>query len=512
MNTLVDVLVATAGTGSRMKGISEGLHKGLLPYNDKPVLWHILNQVPLHLQVGVLVGHKANQIQDFCELAFPKREFIFIEIDDWLSERAGTAYSLSCAKGLVSPIFWYLPCDGIFEEPVFSHTDQKSIYFISEISPEDSHKYQTFEIGKNHEVTAAHSRISGKVNSFAFTGIMRISDSKEFFKNLEASGEKEFAAAIPLGSLTVPMNSWQDLGNEEEYLSALAKTQAFNFTKPNEFTFVLEDIILKWWNDSNSAEEKLTKPTRYPTPYPSSVRVKGEFLAYQKATGSSFYESVTEENFVKLLSWLKAELWYPEQSDISEDCSEFYERKTLSRFALMNNRLSAIEYRIRTVDGISVGDTASYLGTLDWAQFVDKAVSTTIHGDLQFDNIIFNRDTSDFKLIDWRSSFGNQTILGDIYYDFAKLLGGIRLNYKLVKENQFEVQNESGQVSLRIPLARNANALEKVLEQEVTALGLDFLHVQKLVPIIYWNMAPLHAEPFSLFLWALGMKQFEITK
>jgi hypothetical protein len=40
-------------------------------------------------------------------------------------------------------------------------------------------------------------------------------------------------------------------------------------------------------------------------------------------------------------------------------------------------------------------------------------------------------------------------------------------------------------------------------------MGLDFGHVQKLVPIIYWNMAPLHAEPFAQFLWAFSIKQFE---
>jgi hypothetical protein len=53
---------------------------------------------------------------------------------------------------------------------------------------------------------------------------------------------------------------------------------------------------------------------------------------------------------------------------------------------------------------------------------------------LQFDNILY--DGKKFKLIDWRDSFGDSRE-GDLYYDFAKLLGGIEINYKLIKKNKF---------------------------------------------------------------------------
>ena len=64
----------------------------------------------------------------------------------------------------------------------------------------------------------------------------------------------------------------------------------------------------------------------------------------------------------------------------------------------------------------------------------EKGWACNFHGDLQFDNIIYSKNK--FKLIDWRDSFDGRN-KGDIYYDFAKLLGGIDLNYKFIKKETF---------------------------------------------------------------------------
>ncbi len=39
--------------------------------------------------------------------------------------------------------------------------------------------------------------------------------------------------------------------------------------------------------------------------------------------------------------------------------------------------------------------------------------------------------------------------------------------------------------------------------------GWDYKKVQQLIPIIFWNMSPLHTAPFDMFLWYLGIKLFE---
>jgi len=506
---LIDVAIAAAGIGGRMRGISEDLHKGLLPFKDAPILWHIINEVPKTLHVGLLLGHKGQQIRDFCKLAFPDRMISFVEIDDWTSEKSGTAYSLKCAENQLNSTFWYLPCDGVFTESIFDDESTESVFFASSLPAASSHKYQVFELAKDGAIEASRFKVKNLLKGAAFTGIMRIVGKDQYFTSLKNSGAKEFATAIPIGARTKYITSWQDLGNEDDYLAARAATEKFDFTKPNEFTFVLPEIILKWWEDTKTSSEKLIKPESNRSVFPGGTKALGQFLAYDKATGLSFYDTVTASKFSKLLSWLRDEFWHIQEIDLSLACAEFYEKKTLERVAMMSSRLEGDDYKFSSVDGIPVKSTEAYLQSIDWRLLQESAVASPIHGDLQFDNVIFDESQGSFTLIDWRTTFGNQLVLGDIYYDFAKLLGGIRLNYKRVKDNDFNVVNKSGSVTLSVPTASNAEALEQELRLIIEDMGLDFSHVQKLVPIIYWNMAPLHAEPFAQFLWAFSMKQFE---
>ena len=46
------------------------------------------------------------------------------------------------------------------------------------------------------------------------------------------------------------------------------------------------------------------------------------------------------------------------------------------------------------------------------------------HGDLHFDNIIYNSKSKKFTYIDWRESFSGNVNGGDLYYDLSKLYAG----------------------------------------------------------------------------------------
>ena len=80
------------------------------------------------------------------------------------------------------------------------------------------------------------------------------------------------------------------------------------------------------------------------------------------------------------------------------------------------------------------------MNRIDWKNLSDG--KQVFSWRLQFDNIIFN--FKGFKLIDWRQDFGN-IYVGDLYYDLAKLYGGLLINYKLIKEI-FLIMKESLQM------------------------------------------------------------------
>ena len=136
------------------------------------------------------------------------------------------------------------------------------------------------------------------------------------------------------------------------------------------------------------------------------------------------------------------------------------------------------------------------------------------HGDLQFDNIIYNKENDSFKYIDWRESFGGSTKGGDVYYDLSKLYGGCIIPYNLVKDDNFIKYTEGIAVidyNFNIPraLSQFKNKYEKWLIDE----GYDLDRIKLITAIIFLNMSPLHNKNFSKTLWFKSIEMLSnVTK
>ena len=149
---------------------------------------------------------------------------------------------------------------------------------------------------------------------------------------------------------------------------------------------------------------------------------------------------------------------------------------------------------------------------INWDLLIQINKPSFIHGDLQFDNIIYSDHTNQFTLIDWRHDFSGLKTVGDLYYDFAKMLGGIQVNYHEIKQGKFKFNYHDGEVMFELPVVNESEELVSILESFVEKLGLDFTKVRELVPLIFWNMAPLHKEPFGNLCWSLGILNYEAMK
>jgi dTDP-glucose pyrophosphorylase len=60
----IDVLISTAGEGSRLHKISTEINKSLLPYSNKPIIYHIIEKIPRDLSIGILLGYKSQQVKE----------------------------------------------------------------------------------------------------------------------------------------------------------------------------------------------------------------------------------------------------------------------------------------------------------------------------------------------------------------------------------------------------------------------------------------------------------------
>ena len=111
------------------------------------------------------------------------------------------------------------------------------------------------------------------------------------------------------------------------------------------------------------------------------------------------------------------------------------------------------------------------MNRIDWKNLSDGK-QVFFHGDLQFDNIIFN--FKGFKLIDWRQDFAGNIYVGDLYYDLAKLYGGLLINYKLIKENIFNYERVSTNVlNYNIYTFNNLKEYINIIESYILDKNLD---------------------------------------
>ena len=124
------------------------------------------------------------------------------------------------------------------------------------------------------------------------------------------------------------------------------------------------------------------------------------------------------------------------------------------------------------------------------------------HGDLQFDNIIYNEENQTFKYIDWRESFGGSIEGGDIYYDLAKLYGGCIIPYNLAKDDNYISYIEGiAVINYDYKVPSNLLKFKKKYEKWIVKNGYDLDRIKMITAIIFLNMSPLHSENFSKMLW-----------
>ena len=75
------VVIASAGLGNRLKGMTKNLNKALISVANKPVISYIIDKIDRDIEIVIPVGYKAQFVIDYCQLAYPDRKFTFIEID-----------------------------------------------------------------------------------------------------------------------------------------------------------------------------------------------------------------------------------------------------------------------------------------------------------------------------------------------------------------------------------------------------------------------------------------------
>ena len=511
MNTPT-VCLLTAGKGSRMGPLGQLLNKALFPLQGKAIISHIIESFPKETEFVIGLGYLGHQIRQYLQLAHPESSFIFQEIDNFDGAGSGPGYSLLCCQDHLRRPFYFVSCDTLWKNPI-DLSENENWLGVDVAKPEISAQYCNVKI-INGLATALSDKVKVSDSSYkAFIGLCFIKDHSIYWKALGSAdkngGEHQISRGIQglidFASVSAKSIAWTDVGDADKYKKAVSEHENYDFSKQNEVIYFINKKVIKFFSDARITEKRVLKSKLNPVVFPTISDHVGQFYAYDFQPGETLYAVSRESTFEDLLRWLSEKLWRPMKvapEIMRSTCLKFYKDKTMERLKLYYEKYSDCDGP-SLINGKTIPAMSELLEQIPWTHLAD-GIPCFIHGDLQFDNILFDEKTKTFRLLDWRQDFAGQIEFGDLYYDFAKLYGGIILNYDYIKLNLLSYFEDSSGISFDFAQRYKTKSYLQILSNYIDENGYDLGKVRLLVPLIYLNMSPLHHFPFDKMLYSMG--------
>ncbi|MDP2654422.1 MAG: NTP transferase domain-containing protein [Candidatus Omnitrophota bacterium] len=512
--------ILAAGAGARMGTLSQHVNKALLPVNFKATISHIIEKFPADVEVVVAVGHKKETLMDYLALAHPDRTFKFIRIPEYVGPGTGPGYSLlQCRQELNCPFVLFTADTIVLEEvPV----PDKNWYGVAPV--ENTEDYCTIKI-KNNLVCQIDDKVKTD-NRFAWIGLAGIHDHQVFFSALEKNkdviaGEIQVSNGFKylIEKQLVPIHfTWFDTGTLKKYIETnknlSGQNQGFDFSKSDEFLYFVEDRVIKYYANPEIIRKRYERSLALGGLTPRIEDRRENFYVYKKIDGQTLYSILNNQLLNDFLSWAEAYLWKKQElfadkkNEFSAACRKFYYDKTMERLKTFYAKTGLYDCA-SNVNGEDIPPLKELFEQVNW-DYICDGIPATIHGDLQCDNVLVIKDKrgrkEQFALLDWRQDFGGLIEMGDLYYDLAKMYGGLTLSYQLIKEGMFNFDMSGSSVFYKYYVKSDLLEAREEYENFIVHNGFDLHKVKVMASLIFLNMSPLHNDPFDHLLHFLGKK------
>lgn len=508
------VCILTAGIGSRMGDISQSLNKSILPTNNGAIISEIINYFGKKTKFVIAIGYKKNQVKDYLKIAHPsiKKNITFVNVDNFNKNFSGPGYSLyKCKKHLNEP-FYAISCDTLMPRNFkLIHNLNKNILFGKKVEIKNSENYCNFELHKKTIKKIYEKKRYKNKNFRSFSGLVYIFDYKKYWKDLSKVINVKSSPQFSDGLSTILKEkklfyqnfNWIDVGKFQQYQDYIINSGGYDFSKTNEAIYIINDRVIKFFSDKKIVNQRFKKTKIVKGIFPFLWKLNN-FYYYNFVKGKTLYEVKKQTKiFYDFLEWADKNLWIKKKKDkgFKKNCRNFYKDKTYIRLRKILKKHNGID-KLR-INNKHIASIKNLLNKLNWNK-ITKGESYFIHGDLQFDNILYT-GSKNFTLLDWRQSFGNYVDKGDIYYDISKLLGGILINYKKIKMNKFYFRESKTNMDFKVLESKKIlknNFL--LLHNFILRKKLDLEKIYTLTALIFLNMSPLHHSPFDKILFGFS--------
>ena len=486
--------ILAAGKGTRSNDV-DGLHKALLPLENKPVISHIIDKLDSRVEVVIAVGHKSNQIKTYLDTVYNDRKITYVDVDNYDGEGSGPGYSLLCCKEELQSPFIFTSVDTLVkEDAVFSFVGDNWLG-VSEVPVENSMDYCLVRGSKYLD-----GLYYGTGNR-AYVGMAGINDFADFWKSLEDrkifKDEYQVIHGFDgLENIKLIDFTWYDTGNNKSYhetKKVFSNDVVAN--KSDEAIFIDKEKVIKYFDSSQKMKLRVERTKYLNEKCPDIEVINDNMYAYDYINGELLSNISDESLMRKFLDECQSSLWNQislnttRTSIFLDDCKEMYETKTKERVkVLFRNKLD----NISVINGIKVEPVEDMLNKVNWKNFYDKATPTRFHGDFQPENILYDDIKDKFVLIDWRQSFGKSIEFGDVYYDLGKLYHAIMINGQSILKDMFSYRNNSDEAVVEFYAKSNLVYFMDIFKQFCKDNDYDWNHVELLGILQYFSICTLY--------------------
>lgn len=501
------VLLTTSGIGSRLGDLTKYTNKCLVRVGKKPAISYIVESYPENIEIVVTLGYYGNQVKDFLNLAYPKRKFTFVEIDNYEGNGSSLGYSMLKAKKELQCPFIFHAADTIISEKI----KPPIINWLACQNKKNNSQYRTIS-STNDKIINEKGDLESKL---VYVGLAGINDYKLFWESLE----KEYLKNINNMSLSdcdainnmkvkwdiIEYYKWLDIGNVSElkYAREIIYDKFELLDKIDESIFLFDDFVIKFFYDSNICQNRIKRCNELNNLTPKLIDYRENFYKYEYAKGELLSTCVTENLFKSFLKWSVNNLWVinGKSENFKEICEEFYLNKTHKRLEKFYSKYSIKDDPI-IINGYVVPTIKDMLSNID-KEWLCSDTYYQFHGDYILDNIIYHEKNT-FTLLDWRQDFGGDIKNGDIYYDFSKLNHNLLFNHDIVNKNNYSLIEKNGEIKIDILRSDILTNCREILHNFIKDNNFDLKKVEVLTSIIWLNMSPLHEAKMGKFLYYLG--------
>jgi len=495
------VIVPAAGLASRMKPLSRGVSKAMIPVNGRPLISYIIEH--LEFDEMIIVENELGDIQEFVTRVYPQKPIRFVTQEKklgplhaiYLGWKESTIQDSAITIWLGDTI-----CLDYFD------WDEN---FVAVHTVPDPHRWCLID-----DDGYLYDKPDTPVpTDNALIGVYHFLQRKDFDAAIVSGmaqpthkGEHQIAALLEnyQDNINRPFTlctttEWYDCGELNTYYESKARLlskSARSFNQIEVDTFY--GTVTKSAGDDNSSAKIELEKQWFLGLTESQKLFCPRILSSPTGVMKMSLEPGTALNEVLVYDNLRADIWHdiirkilqvhhnvfytqmPMQDEFYHHCFSAYYLKNRNRMKKITEQFGHAE-----VNEFVLNTSLELCKNVVW--------SGVIHGDSHLGNIIYDPFSGSIKFVDPRGQFGHHSgNMGDMRYDMGKLLQDFYCGYAMMMAGRYTFTKSTGVVKIDwVPGTENLGAF---LEEELEKLGYDVTLLKKLAIVLLVTAIPFHED------------------